>query len=167
MVVKIRAVTDEDCSRLWELVNDPTARASAFQSAPIAWAEHVTWFRTKRADPHCSIYLITDETDQPIGQVRFEIRPDGSAEVDVSVVRDQRERGYGTRALQIACAHLFDMTPVRRVVGRVKSDNRASLRAFEKAGFSRCGREVVNGFDAVQMVLCAMRDELSREAAGG
>lgn len=152
-MLKIRAVVEHDLKLLWEWVNDPVVRASAFHSDPIPWETHVAWFRRKRACPDCHMYLIADPDDRPIGQVRFDIQTDRCADVDISIARDQRGRGYGAEALRLACTRLFDATSVKRVVARVKGENAASLRAFETAGFRPCGREVIHGVEAATMSL--------------
>lgn len=151
MMLKIRTVTEDDCRLLWEWVNDPTVRASAFHPDPIPWEAHVAWFRRKRADPNCSMWLIVNQDDRPIGQVRFDRQANGGAEVDLSIALDQRGRGYGGEALRLACAQACDALSVNRVVARVKAGNAASLRAFHAAGFHHCGRNVVNGVEAITM----------------
>ncbi len=150
-MLKIRPVTEHECRLLWEWVNDPAVRASAFQVAPIPWDTHVAWFRSKRADPQCRMYLVTDREGTPVGQVRFDLQADASAVVDVSVAPAQRGLGYGAAALRLAYAQLFDTTAATRVVAQVKAENAASLRAFETAGFLQCGRAMVNGVEMVTL----------------
>jgi len=55
-------------------------------------------------------------------------------EVDLLAVRPGwRGRGLATRLIRAACAHGARIAPVARAV--VATDNRASLRAFQRAGF--------------------------------
>jgi RimJ/RimL family protein N-acetyltransferase len=56
-------------------------------------------------------------------------------------------------ALQCGCAEMIQSTLVKRIVAHIKFDNAASLRAFEKAGFVRQGKEIVRGCDAVCMIM--------------
>lgn len=153
MILKIRSATDEDCRLLWEWVNDPEVRALAFESNPITWEAHIAWFRRKRFGENSYMYVVMDQDDCPIGQVRFDVQADGRAETDISIAREQCGRGYGVEALRIACAHLFRTAPVRWIVAHMKPDNAASIRAFEKAGFVHQGRESTKGVDAVKLML--------------
>lgn len=150
-MLKVRYVREEDCRLLWEWVNDPEVRASAFSSEPIAYEEHVDWFRKKRSDPHCTMYLLLDKQDSPLGQVRFDLKGDQSAEIDISIARSQRGKGIGGEAIKLAREELQRTVPVKRVVARIKPTNRASLRLFEKAGFHAEGRASVKGQKAVLM----------------
>lgn len=154
-MLKIRSVTDEDCRLLWEWVNDPDVRASSFESDPIPWEEHVRWFRGKRVDPNCHIYVVLDQDNHPIGQVRFDIQSDSGAEVIISIhiARDQRGRGYGEDALRLACEHFFKAARTQPIAAYIKPQNVASIRAFEKAGFVHQGRTQVKGHEAVRMIL--------------
>jgi len=144
---------DEDCTLLWEWVNDSEVRASAFHSDPIPWEKHVAWFRRKRVDPNCYIYILVNQDDHPVGQVRFEIQADGSAEVDIALARHQRGHGYGVKALRLACEQLRKSATVTQIVAYIKPQNVASIRAFERAGFLHRGKEWVKGIEAVGMIL--------------
>ena len=147
--LKLRRVTEQDCRLLWEWRNEQEVRAQAFESEPIPWEHHVDWFWTKFRDPNCFIYVISNFKEEPIGQAWFEVRPDGSAEVNVSLVREQRGRGYGRVAIQRACADLIRTVPVSRFVAHVRPENVASVRAFDKAGFVEQGKEVIKGCQAL------------------
>jgi UDP-2,4-diacetamido-2,4,6-trideoxy-beta-L-altropyranose hydrolase len=151
----IRAAIQSDCQLLWRWVNEPDVRASAFQSESITWREHVAWFRSKIGDTKCRIYIIGTEAGSAVGQVRFDLRDDGTAEVDISIDADYRGRGYGTEALQLACRRLFREASTSAVVARIKANNAASIQAFQKAGFAAVERQAVGRHEAVHMLLPA------------
>lgn len=148
---KIRSETDDDCRLLWQWANDADVRNSSFGSTPIPWEEHVAWFRRKRGDPNCHMYVLSDRNGHPFGQVRFDIRDDGSAEVHISIERDQRGRGLGAEALRLACTRFFTAADVQQIVAHIKPENVPSIRAFEKAGFVHQGMKRVKGHKAVHM----------------
>ncbi|MGH9340943.1 MAG: GNAT family N-acetyltransferase [Acidobacteriota bacterium] len=150
--MKIRSVTGEDCKLLWEWANDPEVRAWAFQTEPIAWEQHLAWFRQKSLDPNRFIYIIMNENDQPIGQVRFEVQCD-DAEVSISLEKSHRGRGYGVEGLRLACQSLLHSSSVQRLLAYIKPANAGSLKVFEKAGFVSRGREWKKGNQAVCMML--------------
>ena len=151
--LKIRPVSDTDCRLLWEWVNEPQVRAFAFNSEPVPWVEHLEWFRKKRSDPACSILILTDERDTPVGQVRFDMESDKAAEIAISIASEQRGNGYGTEAIRLACDYFHRQKPVAEVAAYIKPENGPSIRAFQKAGFADRGKRVVRGQEAVWMNL--------------
>ena len=151
-MLRIRPVSDQDVYRLWEWANEPGTRASSFRSDPIPWEEHLEWFARKCADAQCRMYIL-EADGLPAGQVRFDIGPDGVAEVHVSLAAGSRGRGYGTVALRLGAARLFTDTNCAEVVAHIKAGNAASIRAFEKAGFRPGGARRVGNAYAVRMSL--------------
>lgn len=133
----LRRVGREDITRLWQWRNDPLVRASAFQSEPVPWETHVTWFQGKLASAATRIWIL-ELAGEPAGQVRYDAGQD-AAEIDYSVAAPFRGRGLGVLLLRLsaplACAELG----VGRLVGIVKADNHASRRSFERAGFIEAG----------------------------
>ena len=152
-MLKIRHVADQDCRLVWDWVNDPEVRASAFKSDPVSWEEHVAWFRKKKSDPNCYMYILSDEEDRPIGQVRFDVKDNERTEVDISVAENKRCKGYGVTVLRLACEFLILESNATQIVARIKPQKLASLRIFEKAGFVVRGRDWVDGSEAVLMIL--------------
>ena len=150
-MIAIRPVTSDDCRTVWEWSNDPIVRTASFQSLPIPWERHEQWFRDKLADRHCRYFMVVDE-GRPVGQMRFELA-DGEAEVHIDVSASERSRGKGTEALRLGCGMLRAEGFGRRVVARIKPDNLASIRLFERVGFVRAGRVLVGSDVAERMVL--------------
>ncbi len=148
----VRPATDDDCRLLWEWVNDPGVRAMSFRSKPVTWEEHAAWFRATRADAQRAIFIVLDEVQRPVGQVRFE-PPDaeGGAEIIISIAGAYRGKGYGTEAVRAACAAYRRTGPARRAVAYIKPENQASLRIFAKAGFTPLGIKSFRDHDAVWM----------------
>lgn len=157
-MLRVRPLTDDDCRLLWAWVNDPGVRAASFQSQPIPWEEHVAWFHAKRADPQRAMFIVLDDAQRPIGQVRFEPEDaDGGAEVIISIAGDHRGRGLGTEALRAACEAYRPLGLARRVMAYIKPENVASIRIFEKAGFAPRGRTQFRGHEAVCLSLEVVR----------
>jgi UDP-2,4-diacetamido-2,4,6-trideoxy-beta-L-altropyranose hydrolase len=150
--VRLRPVRREDCDLLWEWVNDPIARASAFSPDPIPPEEHRGWFES-RAAAGSVMFLALDADDRPVGQVRFDPSGDGEFEIDVSVAPPRRGRGEGTRLIALGTDRLFRETPVAAVPAFIKPDNTASLRTFERAGFTRLGPAASRGQAAIHCTL--------------
>lgn len=143
--IRLRSARLEDRQTLFEWVNEPAVRASAFIRVAIDSEEHLGWFAARLADPRCAIYIALDERDRPVGQVRFDLDSTDSAEIDVSVASDHRGSGVGSELIARGVERLARERGVRRVDARVRLENAASHRAFEKAGFAREGECEVRG----------------------
>jgi UDP-2,4-diacetamido-2,4,6-trideoxy-beta-L-altropyranose hydrolase len=134
-LLDLRPVRENDAGRLWEWVNDPEVRASAFNRGPIAWETHVGWLAGRLADPSVHLYLASQADGTPLGQVRFE-GDRTEVEISVSVASSFRGRGWGPSVIDAAVRRLFDETPVQRVAARIRPENRSSRSAFEDAAFT-------------------------------
>ena len=133
---------------LWEWVNDPAVRASAFSTDPVPLKGHQSWLARRLADNDCVIFIGLDEGGNPVGQVRFE-GDLGTATVDVSVAPNRRGKGYAPLLLRLAVATLFDDPRWQTVQAWIKPENLASRHSFEHAGFHCQGEESVRGHPAV------------------
>jgi UDP-2,4-diacetamido-2,4,6-trideoxy-beta-L-altropyranose hydrolase len=150
-LLKIRETDETDCKLLWEWANDPEVRAFSFHSEAIPWENHVTWFSKKMADPNCHLYVILNENSTAIGQVRFDIQRKGEAIVSISIAKDKRGHGYGTEALKLALKELVKSVPeLRQVKAYVKIANTSSIRIFQRAGFAKEGKLMVENQAALQ-----------------
>ena len=130
----IRPVQKQDCELLWYWANDPKVRENAYDSDPIPWEDHKEWFEKKLESASSKIYVAEVGAD-PIGQIRFDAK-ESLAVVDVSVAESKRGRGYGTRLIERGTRRFLKESDVERVDAYVKSDNNASRKAFEKAGYA-------------------------------
>ncbi len=150
--VQLREVREEDCRLLWEWANDAEVRAQSFASGPIAWEDHVRWFRSRAGDPGCRLYIAVDESGAPVGQMRCEI--DGAeATASVSIDRRFRGKGYGRALIERSTRRVFRETDVSVVHAYIKPSNPRSERAFLEAGFRRLAPTTVRGHAALHLVL--------------
>lgn len=150
--LKLRPATLEDCPLLWEWRNDPVVRAASFNSNPIVWEEHVSWFHQKLADPNCLIFIVIGEDDIPLGQVRFDINSEANAEIDVSIDARERGKGYGSTGLKLACQRALQERNIKKVIVHIKEENKASINSFTKAGFISKRARYFRGFKAIEMI---------------
>jgi RimJ/RimL family protein N-acetyltransferase len=93
--------------------------------------------------PYRRSLAIEDEAGSHIGNVMYynidTIRQE--AELGITVgERDRWNRGYGQEAVRLLCEHLLGRLGFRRVHLKTLAWNRRARRAFQKAGFSECGR---------------------------
>jgi [ribosomal protein S5]-alanine N-acetyltransferase len=84
--------------------------------------------------------MIERETNDVVGDVGFMGPPaDGIVELGFSVISDRRRRGYATEAARAMVEWALREPAVRRVVAQCDTDNPASIRVLERAGFVRTG----------------------------
>lgn len=148
-VLRLRQVREEDCRLLWEWRNDPTVRTSSFATEPIAWKEHVLWFKSMLNQPNFLLWIAVDDQDQPVGQVRFDIQGELEAEINVSIARNRRGLGLGSLLIELAVKELLRSKTVKVIRAFIKVENKSSIRVFQKAGFSESGMQTVRGNPAI------------------
>jgi RimJ/RimL family protein N-acetyltransferase len=151
-VVHLRGAKENDSRLLFDWANDPAVRSAAFSSAPISWESHITWFREKLQGGKSFIWIGEDVEGTPLGQIRFDVRDDGEAEVDVSVAPAKRGQRLAHALITLGTDAFLGEGGRRRIHAFVKDANIASARAFEKAGFARAGTTQVRGNTAIHFI---------------
>ncbi len=141
MNLNLKKARSEDVDLLFEWANDRGVRENSFNTAPIAYEEHVKWFGKILADESVHQYILYED-DIPAGQVRLNIEGK-NARISFSVAEKNRGRGLGSAMLMMLPELLVKdkITGVTKLVGEVKHENAASARAFEKCGYARHERE--------------------------
>lgn len=148
--LSVRTVEQKDCRLLWEWTNDPVVRSASFSQAPIPWDNHVAWFAKKTKDPDSVILIGQDERGHPIGQFRMDRQSAETGEVAVSLAADARGLGYGAQLIELGVREVFARMGIQRVIAHIRAENRASILAFEGAGFRRQGLTQVKGCAAIE-----------------
>lgn len=144
---RLRPAVPGDARLIWEWLQDPAVRASAFSPEPISWPTHERWFaeRLKRQDEP---YWVAEEASgRVLGQLRFEKGEEGWT-VSIVVAPDQRGKGVGRALLKDGCAALRALHKGVSIAAFVRKDNPGSLRAFESAGFVPSASRTVRGVEA-------------------
>lgn len=134
MSAYLRKATENDMDLLYEWVNEPGVRKSAFSTKKISYEDHKEWFHNIMRKKNCIQYIYMYE-DKPTGQVRIDILDD-IAEVDYSVCVEKRGMGHGKRILLLLKQQIKkDALEVKHIVARVKPENIASKKAFLNTGY--------------------------------
>lgn len=140
--ITLRPAQKDDCFLIWEWANDPVTRAQSFSTHFIPRENHRRWFHQKLNETTTLFYIALGPENRPIGQIRYQIE-NTSAVVSVSVAPDSRGLGYGAAIIQSGSQEIWQTTHVDLIHAYIKSENIASLRAFEKAGFENAGMTAV------------------------
>lgn len=130
----------DDAQLYFEWANDPVVRQMAFHTEPISWENHIKWFSAKVASEKTQLLLCLCQ-DRPIGQVRFDILEGGEAEIDISIAKDSRSRGYGKKMLNAAIEYENRTYGIKVFVSEVKEENISSQRMFLSSGFQLTKQE--------------------------
>jgi RimJ/RimL family protein N-acetyltransferase len=133
--ITLRRATSDDMMLYFEWANDPDVRKNSFSQEPIPLEAHKDWFTRKLNDTNAVLYVL--EVDGvPAGQIRFDLKND-EAEIGFSIAQQFRGKGLGSDILRYSCAALWrDKGTFLLICGAVKTENTASNRAFERAGFT-------------------------------
>ncbi|HLD89002.1 MAG TPA: phosphate acetyltransferase [Candidatus Nanoarchaeia archaeon] len=141
MKLEMRFATKGDCKILWEWRNDEETRKMAFSSDFIPYEAHKNWFTKSLRDLSRKILIIQDSGEKT-GMVRFDIEKN-EATININIAPDKRGKGYGTSSLVESCKYAFENFCITKIIALIKPENIASVRAFEKAGFSFVDRNEI------------------------
>jgi len=131
----LRLASPGDSDQLLEWANDPEVRQASFQSEPITLEEHQAWVTARLEDSNTLIWLL--EVDQSAcGMVRLE-RMEQAATLSYLVASSHRGQGLAAKMLRLALIELADIWPGIPVIAWIRSNNVASSRSLEGAGFQR------------------------------
>jgi RimJ/RimL family protein N-acetyltransferase len=151
--LSLREATKQDLTLLFRWANDSAVRLSSLSPEPIDWEDHIAWLTKKLLDPSCHIFIASNTAGDPVGQIRFDLQDNGSAAIDVHIAQESRGQGYGTSLIVEGTDRLFCTTDIRIVHAYQRPDNTASVRVFEKAGFSSEGEIELKGHTVHHSVL--------------
>lgn len=140
---RLRRARISDSRKIFELSNSPEVRSNSINTAKIEWAGHRRWYAARLKDPRY-LFLVSEIAGRFAGQLRYEIG-EGESLVSVSVAADFRGMGLASPLLREGSSRLFRAFPaVKRINAYVRPSNKASARAFLKAGYVPAGRAVIN-----------------------
>ena len=139
--LSLRSAIEADCDMLWHWRNDETTREWSFNSGLIPFAVHKKWLSAKLNNPLTKILIVLNNSKGEIGQIRFDTTSDNEAEVNISIIASERNKGYGTSALKLACQYALRELNIKRIVAHIKADNQASLKIFTKGAFVNTGKK--------------------------
>lgn len=148
--INIRKANENDLMLYFDWTNDEEVRKQSFNSNPIPFENHEKWFHKKIVDKNCLMLVFEDAQQTPIGQVRFENNEDERTSV-TGVSLDKRFRGQklADKILALASGYFFKENPDYIIYAYIKADNKSSIGAFSKAGFSFNKHLEYQGIDTV------------------
>lgn len=158
--IKLRQVSEDDCKLLWDWTNDPEVRSVSFSSDFISWNSHVQWFTSKLTNYDCIMYVALNKFDEPIGQVRFDIKAN-EATISISIDKKFRNQGYGSKLIRIATQKMFFSYDIKTINAYIKDYNYRSINSFIKAGFEKGEVIYLQGHQAISLVKNKCKSQLN------
>ncbi|WP_158534739.1 GNAT family N-acetyltransferase [Romboutsia maritimum] len=130
-MLNLRKVTYEDCYLLFKWINDEAVRKNSFNSENIDIQEHKLWLKKKLQEENTKLYIILKD-DCDVGVIRIEKNQEEYI-ISYSIAREFRGQKIGKQIL----IYIKEFMKGKKLVGLVKHDNIASIKAFEGAGYKK------------------------------
>jgi len=131
--IMLEPVGLEDARLLFRWQCHPETRRYARSTEVPVWSQHLAWLKRKLDRPDCRIYKVM-HGGEPAGVLRLDPLDDqNTMEVSIYVAPDKYRLGIGLIGLRLLKLHHPDVN----IHAHVLSENAASQRIFEAAGYSR------------------------------
>jgi RimJ/RimL family protein N-acetyltransferase len=134
----LHLATAEDIDITYEWANNEAIRKYAFSKDFIPFESHTNWFLSKLLSAQCIYYILT-EGEKAIGSIRFDLN---GPIATISYLLDPLSHGKGLGTILMkkgleALEKLIISNRIEIVQGYVLMENTASLKLFERFGFSK------------------------------
>jgi RimJ/RimL family protein N-acetyltransferase len=133
--ITYRKAVEGDLMTYFNWANDEVTRNNSFSSDVIDLKAHTYWFLNKMISPNSLLLVFEDQKKCPVGQVRIESEQDASV-IGISIDKAFRGQSLASFMIDSACTEYFRNFTPRTIAAHIKSTNTASIKAFEKAGFT-------------------------------
>lgn len=132
----IREAKSIDMKAIYELSNQQYVRQYSINKKKIKWEDHVNWYKKILDDSDIKFYIVTNESDEVLGQVRFNLDEDYNAIVSISLSEIIKGKGYSKKILT-ECLDLYfqENDKSTDVIAYISEKNQASLKLFKGIGF--------------------------------
>ncbi len=128
--------SEEHLPITYQWAADPVVRAYSFNQNPIVFEEHQNWFLKKIREPN-NMYLLGLLGKDIVGSLRFDIT-DTNGVISYLVSPLYQGKGIGRIMLAKGLDYLAQHNAsVTKATGHVMPQNTASVKVFERLGFSR------------------------------
>lgn len=151
----LRRAVREDLDTYFKWANDKEVRMNSFNTDPISYDSHCSWFKSNIDSPKSFFYIFCSGEDIPVGNIRFILEND-TATLGFLIDQKFRGLGLGKKILTEGTKAIFqDNQNVKKLKGFVKADNAASIKAFNASRF----QEVESNEPNVKCFIKTFNDE--------
>ncbi len=106
----------------------------------------------ENAESRSVIFIAEDGEAIPLAQIRFDWRPEGDWEIDLSIAKAMRGRGLAARLISLGVQEISKENGDARIHAYVKPTNHPSIKAFEAAGFKQTDNAQVREHSALHFL---------------
>lgn len=138
----LRPIKKEDEKIIYNWVNDSDTRLNSFNSDPVSFKDHTSWYQTKLNNPSVDYYMCYYQEIKS-GIVRFDLKKNISV-IGINISPEQRGKGLSSVFLNLSIISHLQKYKSQTILAYIKPENEASKRAFKKAGFSSFSEKVIN-----------------------
>ena len=129
----------DDMKNVFELSNDPLVRRMSTNTDKIIWEKHVTWFNKKIKDKNSEFYVVKNNDNEFIGQVRFDTNNNETI-VSISLVEKYRGKKNAKNILN----NCMKKSKYKIFTAYIKPENIPSIRTFASLGYEYQTDVVIN-----------------------
>ena len=134
MKLNLRPVEKKDYEKILEWRNDPDVRINSLTQHIISIDEHTEyWNDFLKNETNFAFIAIHENND--IGVLKLKNIDKITYEIDIFISKSYRNRGLGSQVLKIA-KDVALQKGMKKLIAKIKYDNEASKKVFEKVGFS-------------------------------
>jgi RimJ/RimL family protein N-acetyltransferase len=131
--VGIRLAELEDKFLLYRWVNSKDSLGIKIKTnKKINFRTHDIWFEERLKDYNTFIWIIEENKNKPIGQIRFQYSKEKYYDIDIYIIDKYRKLGIASTALKNA-ENVSNVKPLRAIV---KKNNYPSYLFFNRNGYS-------------------------------
>lgn len=143
--ISFRAAGKSDLQRTFEWSSDEMVRKNSYHSEVITIKNHTKWFLNKIVSEN-TLFLIVLVNDQPAGVVRYE-NDTAAAVVGILIGKEYRGQNLASHILSKSAEIYFEKfeNPVQAFI---KKQNIASIKSFEKAGYTFSEEKEIQGHES-------------------
>ncbi len=137
--IHLKSASKEDSLLLYNWFVNPKIRSNSLVSKTVTFNEHNDWFQKQLTSELCLIYILTDEFNTPLGNIRLE-KSDNNKEVKISYCLDFIARGIGIsfKLVQLGISEAQKQWGGKLIFkGTIKDSNIPSIKTFIKLGFQK------------------------------
>lgn len=131
----LRNANEGDLKDVFELSNKDYVRQYSINKNKILWEDHVKWFNNVLKDKNIVFYVVTDENNSFLGQIRYKLEKD-NAIVSISLSDNLRGKGLSKMILNQSIEKLLkENSNIDKILAYVSESNTASMKIFKGLKF--------------------------------
>ena len=132
MDVGLRLAELKDKCLLYRWVNSKDSLGIKIKTdKKISFSNHEIWFEERLKDNNTFIWIIEENKNKPIGQIRFQYSKEKYFDIDIYIINKFRKLGIASIELKNA-ENISNVRPLRAIV---KKNNYSSYLFFNRNGY--------------------------------